>query len=107
MQETAAVRPTSPQHEEGFLDVHLDDETRSKHSGRSQHSKKSAPSSGVRDNSSLLTIRSGGFVEEPISDVFRTLSLQSDMEASPRPPSPFTDHENERNWEKKWKHVEF
>ncbi|XP_066480710.1 testis anion transporter 1 [Tiliqua scincoides] len=107
LQETATVNPNSALPEEVFVDVHLEDEeVRSKYSGRSQHSdKKSVQSIGNRDNSSQKTILSETYFNEPISDVFRTFSLQSDIETTPHPPSPLEETEDEKEWEKKWKYA--
>lgn len=91
---------------EVFLHLYII-QVRSKHSGRSpQSDRKSIHSTGNRDTSSVKTVRSETYFDEPISDVFRTFSLQSDIQTTPHPPSPLEmQTEDEKDWEKKWKYT--
>ncbi|KAJ6662527.1 hypothetical protein lerEdw1_011663 [Lerista edwardsae] len=116
LQETASVNRASVV-PEVFVDVHLEneevfdaplenEEVRSKHSGRSHQSdRKSIHSTGNRDTSSVKTVRSETYYDEPISDVFRTFSLQSDVQTTAHPPSPLEETEDDKDWEKKWKYT--
>ncbi|KAM6458373.1 testis anion transporter 1 [Liasis olivaceus] len=93
---------------EMLAEVHLDDEkdVRSYRSGRSKQSdRKSQQSNGIRDSPSPKTVRSETYIDEPISDLFRTFSLQSDLEGASHHPvetSPLEDNEDEQEWEGKW-----
>ncbi|XP_053100555.1 testis anion transporter 1 isoform X2 [Hemicordylus capensis] len=115
LQQNVAV-DTSVQPEEMFAEVHVEDQRdrrsqhsdrRSQHSDRrSQHSdRRSLQSNGNKDNTSVKAIRSEASIDEPISDIFRAYSLQSDVATVPRHQlemSPFEDNENDQIWEEGW-----
>ncbi|XP_029138959.1 testis anion transporter 1 [Protobothrops mucrosquamatus] len=94
--------------EDMMAEVHLDDEKdiRSYHSGRSKQSeRRSQQSNGIRDAATPKTVPSETYIEEPISDLFRTFSLQSDLEGTSHHPietSPLEDNEDDQEWEGKW-----
>ncbi|XP_070605066.1 testis anion transporter 1 [Erythrolamprus reginae] len=93
--------------EDEMAEVHLDDEKdiRSYQSVRSKQSDRSLQSNGVRDAPTSKTLPSEAYAEEPISDLFRTFSLQSDLEGTSHPPietSLLEENEDDQEWEGKW-----
>ncbi|XP_042321829.1 testis anion transporter 1 [Sceloporus undulatus] len=108
LQETVPVE-ASIAPDEILADVHLDDQKdkRSQHSGRSRQSdRRSLQTDGIRDCNSVKTVQSDTYIDEPISDLFRTFSLQSDIDTIPHhhETSPMEEHEDEQDWEGKWKY---
>ncbi|KAG8132412.1 hypothetical protein E2320_010261 [Naja naja] len=62
-------------------------------------------STGIRDAPTPKTVQSETYIEEPISDLFRTFSLQSDLEGTSHHPietSRLEDNEDDQEWEGKW-----
>ncbi|KAJ7332717.1 hypothetical protein JRQ81_014897 [Phrynocephalus forsythii] len=96
--------------EEMLADVHLEDQKdrRSQQSRRSlQSGRGSLQPNVIRDTTSVKTDRSETYIDEPISDIFRTLSLQSDVETVPHHPletSGLEENEDENDWEGNWKY---
>ncbi|KAH0618616.1 hypothetical protein JD844_017991 [Phrynosoma platyrhinos] len=95
--------------DEILADVHLDDQKdkRSQQSGRSRQSdRRSLQTNGIRDGNSVKTVQSDTYIDEPISDLFRTFSLQSDVDTLPHhlETSPMEENEDEQDWEGKWKY---
>ncbi|XP_062992010.1 LOW QUALITY PROTEIN: testis anion transporter 1 [Elgaria multicarinata webbii] len=102
---------TLSEHEELLAEVYLDDQKdqRSQQSGRNpQFDRRSQLSNGIRDTTSVRAIQSETFIDEPISDLFRTFSLQSDVEGVPHhelETSPLEENEGVQDWEKKGKYT--
>lgn len=72
-----------------------------------QFDARSHHSDGNRDTTSVKTVRSENYVDEPISDLFRTFSLQSEIETvSPEHLQRSLPEQNEDNqdWEGNWKY---
>ncbi|XP_032073736.1 testis anion transporter 1 [Thamnophis elegans] len=93
--------------EDVMAGMNLDDEKdiRSYHSVRSKQSERTQQSNGIRDASTPKTVQSETYIEEPISDLFRTFSLQSDLEGTSHHPietTPLEDNEDDQEWEGKW-----
>ncbi|XP_067323202.1 testis anion transporter 1 [Anolis sagrei] len=108
LQEAVPVEDGNMLPDEVFADVHLDDQKdrRSQLSGRNpQLDRISEHSDGIRDNS-LKTFPSDAYLDEPISDLFRTFSLQSDVEAIPHhlEMSPVEENEDDQDWNRKWQY---
>nr|XP_056700754.1 testis anion transporter 1 [Euleptes europaea] len=105
LQETVAAEPSNTLPEDILDDIHIDDQKdRSQHSDRSrQTDRRSIQSDGNRDTHSVKAVRSETYVDEPISDLFRTFSLQSEVDTVPhshRERSPLEEMDNDQeNWE--------
>ncbi|XP_061486446.1 testis anion transporter 1 isoform X5 [Rhineura floridana] len=110
LQDTVPVEPSTTLPEEVLAEVILDEEKerRSQHSGRSQQSdRRSLQSNGNRDTTSVKSLRSDAYIDEPISDLFRTYSLQSEIETIPHhhlETSRAEENEDDQDWEGKWKY---
>nr|XP_028589302.1 testis anion transporter 1 isoform X3 [Podarcis muralis] len=107
LEETVPVEPSIILPEEVLAEVTLNEEKdRSQHSGRSPHSdRRSMQSNGNRETTSIKSAQSETYIDEPISDLFRTYSLQSDIEALPqRETSPIEEDEDDQDWDGKWKY---
>ncbi|KAK9404248.1 SLC26A8: Testis anion transporter 1 [Crotalus adamanteus] len=108
LEEIVPVETQNAAPEDMMAEVHLDEEKdiRSYHSGRSKQSeRRSQQSNGIRDAPTPKTVPSETYIEEPISDLFRTFSLQSDLEGTSHHPietSPLEDNEDDQEWEGKW-----
>ncbi|XP_077189838.1 testis anion transporter 1 isoform X4 [Paroedura picta] len=105
LQETVAVEPSNVLPEEVLDEIHIDDQKdRSQHSDRSpQSDRRSQLSNGNRDTPSVKAVRSETYADEPISDLFRTFSLQSEIDTVPHPHlemSPLEEMDDDQeNWE--------
>ncbi|XP_028589301.2 testis anion transporter 1 isoform X3 [Podarcis muralis] len=107
LEETVPVEPSIILPEEVLAEVTLNEEKdRSQHSGRSPHSdRRSMQSNGNRETTSIKSAQSETYIDEPISDLFRTYSLQSDIEALPQhETSPIEEDEDDQDWDGKWKY---
>ncbi|XP_016848736.2 testis anion transporter 1 isoform X2 [Anolis carolinensis] len=109
LQEEMPVEDENIPPDEVFADVHLDDQKdrRSQLSGRNpQLDRRSEQSDGIRDTHSLKTFPSDAYLDEPISNLFRTFSLQSDVETVPRhlEMTPVQENKDGQGWDGKWKY---
>ncbi|XP_048353818.1 testis anion transporter 1 [Sphaerodactylus townsendi] len=102
LQQTAAMGPCDTVPEETLDEIHSQKD-RSQHSDRSRQSDgRSQQSDGNRDAHSVKAVRSETYADEPISDLFRTFSLQSDVDTVPHPHlemSPLEEMDNDQKWE--------
>ncbi|XP_026521485.1 testis anion transporter 1 [Notechis scutatus] len=107
LEEMVPVETQNPAPEDVMAEMQLNDEQdiRSYHSGRSKRSERTQQSTGIRDAPTPKTVHSETYIEEPISDLFRTFSLQSDLEGMSHHPvetSRLEDNEDDQEWEGKW-----
>ncbi|XP_026563093.1 testis anion transporter 1 [Pseudonaja textilis] len=107
LEEMVPVETQNAAPEDVMAEMQLDDEQdiRSYHSGRSKRSERTQQSTGIRDAPTPKTVQSETYIEEPISDLFRTFSLQSDLEGMSHHPietSRLEDNEDDQEWEGKW-----
>ncbi|XP_034979947.1 testis anion transporter 1 [Zootoca vivipara] len=107
LEETVPIEPSINLPEEVLAEVTLNEEKdRSQHSGRSPHTdRRSIQSNGNRETTSIKSAQSETYIDEPISDLFRTYSLQSDIEPLPQlETSPIEEDEDDQDWDGKWKY---